>query len=303
VNILGPNRCIAPIVAFCLLACPTAWSQDADDMGGLFPDIASWTRDGAKAYYAPEDLFEYIDGAADLYLSYEFEELATLAYDGGAKRSLTVDIYRHSDLRNAFGIYSQEKPLEGNYVSIGTEGYYDTGVLNFFHGRYYVKLIGFDLQKEDEKILSDLARQIADRIGGEPEFPRALECFPADGKVARSERFIAQDVLGHGFLHAAYAADYRIDSSSVRVFIIEGKDDADANAMLEKYLELAREGGEVTADGDTWRFDDPRRSSAERFNLRSSGSYLWGLSANDDKTADRMLGLVEENLKSRGLIE
>lgn len=302
-NVLSSNRWIVLVTVACLLPCSAAGATGAEDMAGLFPDLDGWTKDGSPEFFSPENLFEYINGAADLYLTYEFEELAALSYDGGGKRSLSIDIYRHADLRNAFGIYSQERPQEGKFLPIGTEGYYDSGLLNFFHGRYYVKLIGFELGKEDEKVLTEVASGIAKRLGGDRAFPAALDCFPAEGKVERSERFIAQDVLGHGFLHGAYAADYEVDGAGVRVFLIEGTDEADAGAMLEKYLELARSGGVVMTDGTVWRFSDPRRTSAGLFHLKSAGRYLWGLSSNDVKTADRLLGAIENNLKSRGFIE
>jgi hypothetical protein len=289
------------LIALCLL--PSFAANAAEDLAVLFPELDGWIKDGAPEFYAPEDLFEYINGAADLYLSFDFEQLATLSYEGGGKRSLSVDVYRHADLRNAFGIYSQEKPRTGEFLPIGTQGYYDKGTLNFFHGRHYVKIMGFSLGDEDEKILTEVATEIACRLVGEPAFPKALECFPDEGKIAGSERFLARDVLGHGFLHAAYSADYEIDGSEVRLFLIEGDDEGDANRMFEKYLEIARSGGPVVEDGATRRFIDPRRASAETFNLRKAGKYLWGLSANDEKAADRLLDAVEKNLGAHGFVE
>ena len=147
---------------------------DAGDMKGLFPDLDGWSRDGEPESYFPESLFEYINGAADVYLSYEFEELATLSYDSGEKSSLTIDIYRHGDLRNAFGIYSQEKSRSADFVSIGTEGYHDEGVLNFFHGPYYVKIMGFYLGENDKPLLTSVAQKIAGKLEGDPRFPEAL---------------------------------------------------------------------------------------------------------------------------------
>jgi hypothetical protein len=288
-------------IVFCLV--PLVDARGADDMTRFFPDMEGWTKDGDPATYLPDNLFEYIDGAADVYLSYEFEELATLTYDRGEKKSLSIDIYRHGDLRNAFGIYSQEKPRNGRFLRIGTEGYYEQGVLNFFHGPYYVKLVGFYLGEEDEKTLTAAATEVAKRLGGESGFPKALECFPDKGKIQHSERFLAQDVLGHGFLHSAYAADYEVGGSNVSVFLFEGKDENDANDMLEKYVGLARAAGSVTEAKGTYRFDDPRRGSAERVNLRKAGRYLWGLSAADPRTADLFLDAIGENLKSHGLIE
>jgi len=67
--------------------------------------------------YTPDTLYEYIDGAADVFLSFDFQKLASLTYENHSKSTITVDIYRHNSERNGFGIYSQEKPQQGNFLS------------------------------------------------------------------------------------------------------------------------------------------------------------------------------------------
>jgi len=296
-------RLIGLVTGVCLMlfAGPGAKTQE---MTALFPDLDGWKKDGAPQMYYPESLFEYINGAADVYVSYGFEELAALNYDSGEKRSLTVDVYRHSNLRNAFGIYSQEKPVDGNFRSIGTEAYYDKGVLNFFHGGYYVKLMGFYLEDDDESILTDLAGSIAERLGGEPAYPPVLACFPAKGKIAHSERYLARDVLGHSFLHGAFAADYEIGDETVRIYIIETDDESASAKMLEKYFEVAgTDGSKPVVNKGTYRFVDPRRSSSGPMNLRMSGKHIWGLFTDDAEVAEAYLAETETNLKKAGLID
>ena len=315
-NIRGTKRRLffeaAPLFfALLFLALPAVagaseGSPPPQDTAKLLPDIDGWTRDGEAQIFTPETLFEYIDGAADAYLGYEFEELATAAYNGENKRSITVEVYRHADLRNAFGIYTQERPQQGDFVSIGTEGYYDTGILNFFHGPYYVKVMGFRLADEDQAILTAAAKDVAARIGGTPSFPELLACFPAEGRVARSERYIARDVLGHGFLHCAYAADYETNGAVVRLFLFEGKDEADARKMLDDYLKLAGAGSsrrpEPSGKTETYRFKDPRRTADDPASFRLSGRFFWGMFATDS-TASSYLDRLETSLKARGLVD
>ena len=308
----------AALAAVALTAFTTAPPASAppEDTVKFLPEIEGWTKDGDPMVYVPETLFEYIDGAADAYLAYEFEELAALSYNGGEKRSITVEVYRHRDLRNAFGIYSQERPQKGNFVDIGTQGYYDTGVLNFFHGPYYVKVMGYYLGNDDQAVLTTTARKIAERLGGPPAFPGILACFPTEGRVSGSERYISRDVLGHGFLHSAYAADYAADPSAdgspVRLFLFEGRDETDARKMLDDYLKLADAspstrveaiGPDDTTGPPIYRFTDPRRTTGERANFLLSGRFIWGLFASDAATADRYLERFEENLRAGGFIE
>ncbi len=291
---------VVAVAALCMGSIANA--GEAGDMTGYFPDFNEWKKDGAPQTYTPENLFEYIDGAADVYLSYEFEALGTLNYDRGEKQSVTIDIYRHRDLRNAFGIYSQEKPLTGSFIPIGTQGYYDKGVLNFFQGPYYVKLMGFYLEDQDERTLKTMAKAVAKRIGGEAGFPAALQCFPSEKKIPNSERFLARDVFGHGFLHSAYTADYQIGDASVRVFLFEGDDGTDTQKMLDAYLQIAGKSGLGPDEKGIFRFTDPRRSSGEAVHLRKQGRYMWGLYTNDDATADSFVEALGKNLGEHGLI-
>ena len=59
--------------------------------------------------FSPKTLFEYINGDADLYLMYDFQELKVAEYLNEKKASVIVDVYRHKTPTHAFGIYSQER--------------------------------------------------------------------------------------------------------------------------------------------------------------------------------------------------
>jgi hypothetical protein len=283
----------------------TAGSPRPGAVTALLPAMSGWTKDGEPQVYTPETLFEYIDGAADAYLSFDFEELAVLSYNGENKRSVTVEIYRHRDLPSAFGIYTQERPQNGNFIDIGTEGYYDTGILDFFQGPYYVKLTGFRLGEDDKDVLTAVARDIAKRVGAAPGFPKALACFPEEGRLAHSERYFARDVLGHGFLHSAYAADYETTGGVLRLYLFEGKDEADARRMLDDYFKLAGAPPAESVGGPeprTYRFADPRRTASEGALFRASGRYFWGAFATES-VAMPYIDRFESSLRTCGYIE
>ena len=69
-----------------------------------FPELDGWSQPDTPQLYSPENLYEFIDGAADLYLSYEFQEVSVADYRGAGKAAVTVEIYRHSTPTQAFGI-------------------------------------------------------------------------------------------------------------------------------------------------------------------------------------------------------
>ena len=296
--------CLTLVV--CLFPCSARGGDAAKavDWEKVFPALEGWTPDGEPEVFYPETLFEYINGAAEVYLTYSFEELGALTYDKGEKQSLTIDIYRHKDLPNGFGIYGAERPPETDFLSIGTQGYYAKGILNFFKGPYYVKVMGYYLGDDDESTLKSIATEVAGKLQGEEGFPKMLSVFPEEGKVANSEKFIAKYFLGHGFLHTAYQASYDLDGQKLDVFIIEAKDAAEATEMLDKYFELVKsKDGKVEGKEGAYKFVDPRRQSAGPANIRVSDRYIWGLFTGDGATAGNVLAAVETNLTEAGLIE
>jgi len=203
----------------------------------LVPRVSGWQLPEAPRSYFPGTLFEYIDGAAESYLSYGFQELVVSEFKSQTTpATLTAEIYDMGSDLNAFGIYSSEKFPGSPPVTVGTQGYLEEGTLNFIAGHDYVKLICFDAGPAADAVLKSFAGEIAGKIGGGGALPAALALFPNKGLVAGSEKFVLQNALGYGFLHDGYIASYKSDGQDFELFVIAGKDGAEASSMQEQYL-------------------------------------------------------------------
>lgn len=294
------------MIITCFLFTLSLMSAPADivDIKTLFPQLNGWTQKGNIDTYTSDNLYEYIDGAADVFLSYDFQELAAASFVSNPKGSFTVDIYRHGDIKNGFGIYSQEKPAKGPFISIGAQGYYEKGVLNFLAGCYYVKIAGFDLEDRDETILKEAAQQIAQKIQGDNQFPKIVSCFPTEEKIEYSERYAAENFMGHSFLHSAFTADYEKEGRKIQVFIIETNDEKETRKMLDDYLNFVKSKNMTIENPgqDVCRFQDPYYSSSGMMNIKRSGNYLWGLFYNDAKVAGVLIDKIRDNLLKLKLI-
>lgn len=273
------------------------------DITGIFPGFEGWTKKGKPDLYTPDNLFEYINGAAEVFLSYDFVKLATLTYENKQENSFTVDVYQHSSDKNGFGIYSQEKPQKGNFLDIGTQGYYEKGVLNFLKGGFYVKMSGFDLGDNDEEVLTTAAKALAKALEGSEDFPAVVKCFPEKGKITNSEAYINKNFLGHSFLHSAFVADYGIDGRELQVFIIETGKPGEVEEILNNYTGfLKKKGIPVEKKGTLYRFQDPYYRSSGMMNMKIEKNYLWGLFSKNDTAAESFIREIEKNLKKNKLI-
>jgi len=290
------------IVTAFALAIPSLHAGSTD-IASIFPSFAGWAKKGNPDLYTPDNLFEYIDGAAEVFLSYDFVNLATLTYENNEENSFTVDVYQHDSDTNGFGIYSQEKPQKGNFLDIGTQGYYEKGVLNFFKGSYYVKMSGYDLGDNDEKVLTTVGKELAKNLGGSADFPAVVKCFPETGKIANSEAYINKNFLGHSFLHSAFVADYEIDGRRFQVFIIETGKPGEVEDILNNYTGfLKKKGIPVEQKEKLYRFQDPYYRSSGMMNMKMDKNYLWGLFSKDNDAAESFIREIEENLKKNKLI-
>jgi hypothetical protein len=264
-----------------------------------FPQVAGWKLTAPPTQYTPDNLFEFIDGGADAFLQFDFEELLTASYVNAQKVEVSVEIYRHRDAARAFGIYTQERPAGSVRLPVGTEGNAGADHLEFVAGAAYVKLA--QSGGKDTPFLRMFADKIAAGLPGTREPPPVLKCFPEKGKRPRAEKLAARNFLGHAFLHDAAVAPYQIEGTQFRLFAIEGKDEGDARAMVQRYLAAAKAlAGPIEKTGKI-TLKDPLNGEVL---LCWDGRWLWGavdLPSRYDQVLPGLRTQVEElgrNLRS-----
>jgi hypothetical protein len=271
-----------------------SWITAAQAADFRFPVMSGWKQAGKIQTYTPDTLDGYINGDADLYLAYDFEELKVAEYHKGQKAAITVDVYRHRSPLQAFGIYSQERHPGANFVDVGVQGYLEDHALNFLSGNNYVKITGYDIGPEEQTTLLSFAMAVTGSLGGKGAFPSMLATFPPEGKVKNSEKFIARKFLGYPFLHSAFSADYDVSGRDFKLFIIEGKDQADCRDMLEKYLDRLGMKDKPVAEGQ-YTLSDAYHGEID---LHWRGARLWGiLDLGDPGLRAKYSRLFEEQLQ------
>jgi hypothetical protein len=249
--------------------------QDAA-LAGRLPKPAGWTMSEAPQKYLPETLFEYINGGAESYLSYEFVELALGQYKTSAgKATMTVEIYDMGTPRNAFGIYGAERYSESRFLPIGVQGYIEDGALNFLAGRYYIKLLSYEAGAETEGALKTFAAEILKGVKDVGAFPVPVTAFPKGDLIANSEKFILRDFLGLKFLTNGFVASYKAAWGEFDAFIIEAKTPADAQGLLKAIQDHYRQ-SKLTATPTPvgLRIKDPYLANIL---IAGSGRFLCGV--------------------------
>jgi hypothetical protein len=182
-----------------------------------------------------------MDGAADVFLLYDFQALLHQELKAG-KVDLTVDVFDMGAAQDAFGIYAAERSPKYDFVAIGAEGYRNEGIVNFFQDHYYVKLAAFG--DGADAVLDQFAKSLSERIGGSRTFPALIAQLPAANRKPHTEQYMRKDPLGHPFLSPAYQADYAWEKGESKLMVSVGRDAADAQARLKSLAEHFRQSGQ-----------------------------------------------------------
>lgn len=258
----------------------------------LFPEIGKWKLNTEFPLYTPENLWDYINGAADGYLSFGFQDLRMAEYKKGSA-IIRVEVYRHLNNSNAFGIYASERSPDYNFIPIGVQGYLEGSVLNFYNKDFYVKIQANSSKSKVVDSMREIARQISENISMDPVFPQVLLLFPEQGKEANRETYHASNFLGHEFFNEVFTASYNVYNEKFRVFISEKSGSEECRILLEKYFAFTGQDPSMIKPGEM--------IISDRYNgtlhIQWKENYIWGVvDTPNHEVADKYLGLTAANL-------
>jgi hypothetical protein len=255
-----------------LLAIMLSWATGLDAGEFRFPEIAGWKQSGEIQTFSPKTLYEYINGAADLYLACDFEELKVIEYVNEKKASVIVEAYSHRTPRDAFGIYSQERLANGNFLKVGAQGYIDKNILNFVQGSYYIKINSFNTGAEDREVLQAIAKKVVENSGEKGDLPSLVSAFPPEGKKGNSEKYITRNFLGYTFFNSVYTADYELAGKAFKLFLIDAADKNECKSIMQKYFRQIKNPEREVTEG-RYTVSDPHHGVIDLF---WKGAYIWG---------------------------
>jgi hypothetical protein len=186
----------------------------------FFPSaVRGWALAPAGENYTPENLYLYIDGASELYISFGFTGLITRKYEKAGQPGIVVDFFDMGSPADAFGIFahSQERPEK----EIGQDSEYLDGLLRFWKGRFYVSLLCDHETPESRAAVMELGRILSGSITAKGERPVILDMLPGPGLLPSTIRY---------FHHHAWQNTYTFISAANILDIGPGRE-----AVLAKY--------------------------------------------------------------------
>jgi hypothetical protein len=193
--------------------------------------------------YNSDNLYEKIDGKADLYLSNGFLSLQTrrFAESSSSENWAEVYFYDMGKPENAFAVYSTQKRSDSASLNWTQFGYSVSDSVYVVFGRYYVEIF---LSSDSGKILSSAvsaAKRISSAVSADKTEMPVMEVFPTENLVADSFKFISADAFGCSDLKNIFTSEYNIDDKTITVFL---STNAPAETYDKYYRFLLDNGGE-----------------------------------------------------------
>ena len=209
--------------------------------------------------FGPDNLYEEIDGEAELFLPYGMERL-TVAVLGRTSRpgsEVRLELYRMASPRDAYGIWSQYRYPDQEVLRIPpSEAIVSDTSADFFRGDTFVRVRskpGDGSRSDGIGIASEIVALLPGS-GAPPDEAKALDTQP--GRVSGSILYQKRAMLGYECLAPGFEAKFVTDAFSGRYLLLPP---AAAGGRAEGALRAGASGVSGGGSGPVRRTDPLRQ--------------------------------------------
>lgn len=189
---------------------------------GLPDTIGEWSKSSDFAVYDADNLYGYINGGAELYISYQFINLISQPFINEEEDEIKLDIFDMGSSENAYGVFSHSRERIDDFVGADIESEYAGGLLTFWKGRYYVSILAYPETESRKLVVRQLATKIGAQIHEDSTKPKILSLLPQDKLQPHSIRY---------FKHYTWMNAYHFFSNKNLLNI-----DRETDAVMAKYM-------------------------------------------------------------------
>jgi len=175
-------RAVLPLVL--ILAAPLAAAEIVLPGDDFSP---GWKRSGAAATFIKADLFNHIDGGAELFLEFGFEKAAVQRYKKG-RAELTLEVYEMELPESALGIYLMKCGRESPFEDIPARNSSETAQATIVRGRHFLLVDNYSGGDELKPAMIALAKAALAKIPDVPASRRLFDLLPPEDRLPVTER-------------------------------------------------------------------------------------------------------------------
>lgn len=200
----------------------------------LPPELAPLS---ALENFNPDNLYDKIDGKAELYLAAGFVQMRSQRFALKTAPDDWVEWFEYDlgSLANAFSVFSTQRRSEGQPLALTPYAYATQNGLYFVAGSKYIEALGSTPNPALMEAIRTLARgSVAQAPGALARLPE-LEMFPPEGLVPASHTLQVADGFGFAQFTNVYSARYHLDGAEVTAFVCCAPDPPAARTLGQAY--------------------------------------------------------------------
>lgn len=210
--------------------------KEKKDLSLYLPrDIQGWKPEEKDQTYNPQTIFDYIDGAGEVYRSYNFKELMVRRFRKKNKPEVIVDFFNMASSEDAFGVFTHD--LEGEDAGIGEGSTYKGGLLSFWKGHFFVSIYAEEESEEIQEVLFDLGQAIASAIKEKGKKPDLLDLLPSEYIDVKSVHFFHNHTVLNYHFFVSDENIFLLDQQTEAVLATSNKREENYRLLLIKYHE------------------------------------------------------------------
>jgi len=256
-----------------LITAAVAVNCGSTHMNQVYNDIPNsipgWNAAGADETYDRETLYNYINGGAELYLTYTFNEVFVRRFvnTDDPDMEIVLDVYDMGSSEEAYGIFSSER--EDEEAGIGQDSEFGGGLLRFWKDRYFVSLVVLGDPNIAEPAMLELARAVAAVIPSTGTRPEILQRLPDEGRIERETRYFHavqtlnnqyyiadENILGLGPDTECALTMYNRENETGFLLLVQYPDAQKAQqayeSFIDNYVPEARSAGSAIMENGRW---------------------------------------------------
>lgn len=238
-----------------LAAGPTLGSTGSAPAADLPSNLGSgWRMQGKESRYNNKTLFDRINGAAPAYIRAGFVySLGAEFTKEGQREPVIADVYDMGTHPQALGMYATERDPSYTFLEVGDGGYVASGSLNFWRGRFYVKLAGYEEGEAMDRALQELATGLSSALPvkeGGAQSLASLALLPREGRQPHSDGYSHPPLADVKGLQQVFYADYQgVGETTYRLFLVQTKSPKAAAARLDEARSyFAKDGAQIVVE-------------------------------------------------------
>ena len=243
-------------------------SQPITDLVKLLPEtIDEWNVSEQKLIDSHDALYDYIDGGAELYISYNFRSVISNTYSSEGQPDVMVEVFDMDVSKNAYGVFSHTRYKEEEEYGQGSQ--YVIGALFFWKDKYYVSLMTPEETTGSKALIFRLGEWIDNAIKETGQKPGILKRLPADGLDSNSIIYFHHYIWLNSFYYISSDNILNIDDSTNAVLakygtrdkryyllVVEYPSEKEASSAFDKFTEYyfpeAETSGIKQLEDKTW---------------------------------------------------